>query len=150
MRPFAEANALAAAYGDAATAACIAKGLQSSFSGSTVTTGTSAGEVGGHWNFYVAVEFASQSAFGAFDSTYEDASNGWPPPARFGSGPALHLENLGNLGDGTFGVVGTAHIDLFNPDTGIGGIAGHVGVDGLWGHIVQFFGGNIDPKACPF
>jgi hypothetical protein len=138
------------ASGDPATAACIAKGLQSAFPGSTVSAGASTDEVGGHWNFYVTLQFPSQSAFNAFDSTYDSASNGWPPPARFGDGPALHLENLGNFGDGTFGVVGTAHIDLFNPDTGIGGIAGHVGDDVVWGHIVQFFGGNIDPKACPF
>ena len=41
-------------------------------------------------------------------------------------------------------------IDLFNPDTGAGGIAGHVLVDGAWGHVKQFFGANIDPKVCPF
>jgi RHS repeat-associated protein len=133
----------------AGTAGCIAKGLQSAFPGSTVSTGTPAGEVGGHWNFNVTLQFPSQFGFNQFNSLYS-ASGGWPPPARFGPGPALHLENLGDFGDGSFGVVGTAHIDLFNPDTGLGGIAGHLSVDGAWGHIVQLFGGNIDPKRCPF
>ena len=45
---------------------------------------------------------------------------------------------------------GTAHIDLFNPNNVAGGLAGHIFVDGLWGHVVQFFGGNIDPKVCPY
>lgn len=64
----------------------------------------------------------------------------------------MHLENLGSwsVSGGIYSIGGTAHIDLFNPDTGFGGIAGHVFVDGAWGHIVQLFGGNIDPKGCPF
>jgi len=66
-RAFAEANAAPANDG---TAACIANGLQSTFSGSSITAGASTGEVGGHWNFYVTVEFASQSAFNAFNSTW--------------------------------------------------------------------------------
>ena len=77
---------------------------------------------------------------------------GWAPPARFGPGPALHLENLGSwaVNNGTYSISGTAHIDLFNPDIGFVGILGHSGVDYIWGHIVQFFGGNIDPTQCPF
>ncbi len=136
------------------TANCIARGLQSVFAGSNVTAGASTGEVGGHWNFGFQMQFSSFDAASAFRSTYAaSALSGWPPPARFGAGPTLHLENLGGWsvsGGTTYTIGATAHIDLFNPDTGVGGIAGHVLVDGLWGHVVQFFGGNIDPKACPF
>ena len=133
------------------TAKCISTGLQSKFPGSTVTPGASAGEVGGHYNFYVVLGFSSQTTIDTFDNAYDErALHGWPPPARFGSGPALHLENLGYMGDGTLTEVGTAHIDLGNPDAGLGGKAEHVGVDGLWGHIVQFFGGDIDPGTCPW
>jgi hypothetical protein len=115
-----------------------------------VGTGAPAGEVGGHWNFYFTLQFSSASAFDQFNSTYQSSVAGFPPPARFGPGPAIHFEDVGSFGDGSLGVVGTAHIDLSNPDTGFGGIAGHVLIDGLWGHVVQFFGGNIDPKNCPF
>jgi hypothetical protein len=106
----------------------------------------------GHWNFSVHLQFSSQSAASSFQSTYTAASHGWPPPARFGPGPALHLENLGNSSQsgGTYTFSASAHIDLYNPDTGIGGITGHVFVDGAWGHINQLFGGDIDPKGCPF
>ena len=139
--------------GKSGTSDCIAKGLQSTFPGTTATMGSSTGEVGGHWNFSLQLQFSSQGAAYTFGSMYTTASSGWPPPARFGPGPALHLENLGrswSFSDGTYTIGATAHIDLFSPDTGAGGIAGHVLVDGAWGHIVQFFGGNIDPKACPF
>jgi RHS repeat-associated protein len=136
----------------ARTAGCIARGLQSTFGGGA-TSGASAGETGGHWNFNVQLQFSSFDAVSAFTSTYAaSAASGWPPPARFGSGPALHLENLGSwsVADGSYSIDGTAHIDLFNPNTGFGGIAGHVGVDFLWGHVVQFFGGSIDPSRCPY
>mgnify|MGYP005822242563 CR=1 FL=1 len=146
-------EARAANNGKPGTSDCIAKGLQSTFPGSTATMGSSTGEVGGHWNFSLQLQFSSQGAANAFRSTYITASSGWPPPARFGPGPALHLENLGSswsMSGGTYTIGATAHIDLFNPDTGAGGIAGHVLVDGAWGHVKQFFGGNIDPKVCPF
>jgi len=138
--------------GKPGTSGCIATGLQSTFPGSTATMGSSTGEVGGHWNFSLQLQFSSQDAANTFSSMYTAASSGWDPPARFGSGPALHLENLGSfsVSDGTYTIGATAHIDLFNPDTGAGGIAGHVLDDGAWGHIVQFFGGNIDPNGCPF
>jgi RHS repeat-associated protein len=139
--------------GKSGTSGCIATGLQFAFPGSTVTMGGSTVEVGGHWNFSLQLQFTSQNAATMFSSMYAAASSGWPPPARFGAGPALHLEDLGSFSvsdDGTYTIGATAHIDLFNPDTGTGGIAGHVLDDGFWGHIVQFFGGNIDPKACPF
>jgi RHS repeat-associated protein len=141
------------ATADPATAACVASGLQSTFAGSSATAGASTGEVGGHWNFAVQLQFPSLDAANAFISAYAaSAASGWPPPARFGSGPALHLENLGgwSTDGGTYNIGGTAHIDLFNPNNGFGGIAGHVGGDFFGGHIVQLFGGNIDPKPCPY
>jgi hypothetical protein len=124
-----------------------------------VTAGSSTGEVGGHWNFAVQVQFSSQDAASAFQSAAVSVWDGVSPPARFGAGPALHLENLDSswsMGSGTYSIGGTAHIYLFNPNPtslgggGLVGLAGHVGVDGVWGHIVQFFGANIGPKSCPF
>ncbi len=115
--------------------------------------GGSTGEVGGHWNFNFTLQFSSNINALAFIAVYNSsAASGWPPPARFGAGPALHAENLGSwsVSNSIYNIGGTAHIDLYNPDTGAGGIAGHVAIDGIWGHIVQAFGGDIDPKNCPF
>jgi hypothetical protein len=70
-----------------------------------------------------------------------------------GTGVILHLKNLGTWtlnDDGTWSVSATAHLDLFNPNDGLAGLTGHGVVDFLGGHIVQFFGGNIDPGSFPF
>ena len=146
--------ALQAAANQAATANCIATGLQSTFGASSVTAGTSTGEVGGHWNFNFQLSFSSYDAASAFTSVYQANMGGWQPPARFGSGPALHVENPASSwsvsSDGTYSLGVTTHLDIFNPNSGFGGLAGHVGYDGVWGHIVQFLGGNIDPKNCPY
>ena len=135
-----------------ATADCIERALQALFPGVIASVGPATNEVGGHWNFSVQLQFSSTDAANAFYSAYTtSAANGWPPPARFGSGPALHLENLGGWSplSGT-PANGTAHIDLYNPNDGLGGIAGHVGVDGLVGHLSQIFHSNIDPSTCPW
>ncbi len=68
------------------TLGCIVKGVQSAFPGSVVTTGLPTGEVGGHWNYSLQMQFSSQDAASAFRSTYITASSGFPPPARFGPG----------------------------------------------------------------
>jgi RHS repeat-associated protein len=142
-----------------ATADCIARGLRALFPGVAPTVGPASNEVGGHWNFPVQLQFPSYDAAAAFYSTYTtSAANGWPPPARFGSGPSLHLENLGNWSsnNGTYGFSGTAHIDIYNPNGsshgggGFGGVVGHVGVDGIVGHVVQILHSNIDPSNCPW
>ena len=138
---------------------CIATGLESTFAGSSVTMGSSTGETGGHWNFNFQLQFSSYSDAASFVNSYStSAGGGWPPPARFGSGPALHVENLGSwsVTDGTYSIDATAHIDLFSPNPssigggGLGGLVGHIFVDWLVGHIVQFSGGNIDPRTCPY
>jgi len=51
---------------------------------------------------------------------YQGRVGSFPPPARFGPGPAIHFEDVGSFDDGSLGVVGTAHIYLWNPDTGFG------------------------------
>jgi len=151
----------AMAGADPATAACIAKGLQSAFPGSTVTSRDSTGEVGGHWNFALQLQFSSYDAANAFYATYKDGfDNGVSPPARFGAGPALHLENVTGPWDvsgGTYTIGGTAHIDWGNPNPaslGGGGLLGlidHTFGDGVGGWAVQLFSGsNIDPGSCPF
>jgi RHS repeat-associated protein len=134
---------------------CIEKGLDSTFTGATATVGSVTSEVGGHWGFNFEMQFNSASSLASFNSLYDlSAQNGVPPPARFGPGPALHMENVTSvwiegIASGNV-VVGTVHIDLFNPNNGATGKIGHVTVDGLWGHITQLFGGNIDPRTCPF
>jgi hypothetical protein len=62
------------------------------------------------------------------------------------------MRNLGagHVSNGTYSISGTAHIDLYNPDSGVGGIAGHSVIDGIWGHLVQALGKNIDPANCPW
>jgi hypothetical protein len=131
----------------------IASAIRSTFPGSSVTVETSTGEVGGHWNFAFQMQFSSQDAANALRSKNISASDGFSRPARIGPRYAWHLENIGvwwNTTGGTYTIGATAHIDLFNPDTGVGGFFGHVFVDGVWGHIVQFFGENIDPNPCPY
>jgi len=143
-----------------ATKNCIQRGLESLFPGVTASVGDSASEVGGHWNSNVQLQFSSYDAAMGFYNSYwgptGSASNGFNPPARFGNGPAVHLENLSPTStwlnnDGTYTVNGTAHIDLFNPNNeDVESVGGHVGVDGLIGHLVQALGGNIDPANCPW
>lgn len=143
-----------------ATAQCIANGLGNLFPGVQASVGPATKEVGGHWNFPVQLQFPSYCAANKFYSAYSgSAASGWPPPARFGSGPALHLENLGGWsvgGGGTYSIGGTAHVDLYNPNAssngagGLGGIAGHVGIDGLVGHLADLLHTNIDPAKCPW
>jgi hypothetical protein len=76
-------------------------------------------------------------------------------------GQSMHLENLSPTStwlnsNGTYTVSGTAHIDLYNPNNtsqrggGAGGIAGHVGIDFLVGHLIQALRSNIDPANCPW
>ena len=143
-----------------ATAECIAKGLGTLFPGVQASVGPATKEVGGHWNFPVQLQFPSSCAANKFYNAYSaSAKNGWAPPARFDSGPALHLENLGGWsvsGGGTYSIGGTAHIDLYNPNSssngggGLGGIAGHVGIDGIVGHLADLLHTNIDPANCPW
>ena len=136
------------------TADCILSGLEALFPGITASVGDTTNEVGGHWNFTVQLQFSSYDDAYSFYTTYDaSARNGINPPARFGAGPALHLENLiwAPVGsDGTYTANATAHIDLYNPDTGVGGVAGHSGIDFIWGHIVELLGGDIDPANCPW
>jgi len=142
-----------------ATADCIANGLGALFPGVIASVGTATEKVGGHWNFPVQLQFPSYCAANRFFNAYAaSAKNGWDPDARFGSGPALHLEHLGswNVSGSTYSIGGTAHIDLYNPNAtsngggGLGGIAGHLGIDGVVGHLADLLHRNIDPANCPW
>ena len=136
-----------------AIANCIATGLQSTFGTSSVTVGTSTGEVGGHWNFNFQLTFSSNDDASTFTSVYNANLGGFQPGGRFGSGPALHVENPASswsYDGGSYSLGVTAHLDLYNPNSGPGGFLGHVADDGIWGHIVQLFGGSIDPTNCPY
>ena len=136
------------------TADCIQRGLDALFPGIASSVGDSTKPVGGHWNFNIQMQFASRNDAMTFYSSYAtSAANGWQPPARFGSGPSLHLENLSWApvsADGIYTANLTGHIDLYNPDSGWGGIAGHSAIDGIWGHLVQALGSNLDPANCPW
>jgi RHS repeat-associated protein len=147
------APAATAGCGLEGTQSCIAKGIASTFSGASAMVGNGTEEVGGHWNFNVTIQVSSEDSTKDFDSIYRSVG-GFPPPARFGgTGVTLHLENLGTWtlnDDGTWSVSATAHLDLFNPNDGLAGLIGHGVVDFVGGHLIQFFGGNIDPGFCPF
>lgn len=146
----------------AATADCIAQGLQALFPGVAATVGPATKNVGGHWNFPVQFQFPSNAAAnGFYDGYMGNYGNVFGPPARFGSGPAVHLENLGpnwsyNSDTGVYSINATAHIDLFNPNPssqgggGPLGLAGHAGIDGIVGHLAKALGSNIDPAHCPW
>jgi RHS repeat-associated protein len=136
-----------------ATADCIANGLDELFPGVMASVGPATKEIGGHWNFPVHLQFPSYCAANKFYLAYSgSAASGWPPAARFGPGPAIHLENLGSwsASGGVYTIGGTAHIDLYNPNVGPGGIAGHIGIDGLVGHLADLLRTNIDPAHCPW
>ncbi len=71
----------------------------------------------------------------------------------------MHLENVDwnwVVNGSNYSVTGTAHIDLYNPNStllgggGLSGFAGHVSIDGIVGHLVEAFGGNLDPANCPW
>jgi RHS repeat-associated protein len=146
----------------AATADCIAQGLQAFFPGVAATVGPATKNVGGHWNFPVQFQFPSYAAANGFYNGYmANYGNVFGPPARFGSGPAVHLENLGpnwsyNSDTGVYSINATAHLDLFNPNPnsegggGPLGLAGHAGIDGIVGHLAKALGSNIDPAHCPW
>jgi len=146
-----------------ATGSCIVNALESLFPGLTasVRNAPKPKENGGHWNFPVQLQFRSSCAANSFYSAYYSGKwpQVWGPRSRFGSGPALHLENLGSswsVSGCTYSISATAHIDLYNPNSsshgggGLGGMAGHAGIDGVIGHVVQGLGSNIDPANCPW
>jgi RHS repeat-associated protein len=140
----------------AATADCIAQGLQALFPGVAATVGPATKNDGGHWNFPVQFQFPSYAAANGFYNGYMGNYGN-----AFGSGPAVHLENLGpnwsyNSDTGDYSINATAHIDLFNPNPssqgggGPLGLAGHAGIDGIVGHLAKALGSNIDPAHCPW
>ena len=142
----------------AATADCIENALQNLFPGVSASVGKEIRQNGGHANFPVHLQFPSSCA----EKKFRDANNAagkkawgsFPPPARYGSGPTLHLENVVSV-DSTSDNA-TAHIDLYNPNAhskgggGLGGLLGHVGIDGIVGHLADLLRKNIDPANCPW
>jgi hypothetical protein len=139
------------------TASCMEEGLEHLFPGAEVTVGDAFRKGGGHWNYHVQLQFASRDAALNFTEVYDNvAEHGRPPSARFGKGPAIHLENLSNwsVEGTTFSIAGTAHIDLGNPNSksiGGGGFRGmlkHVAYDGVKGHVLDLFGKDIDISHC--
>jgi hypothetical protein len=70
--------------------------------------------------FQRPVAISVQWCSNTFYSTYAaSAQNDFKPPARFGPGPALHLENLNwnPVGDdGSYSANAKAHIDLYHPN----------------------------------
>ena len=76
--------------------------------------------------------------------------------SKGGVGTTLHLEKLNDStnetinSDGTVTLTGKAHLDLYDPDTGLAGMMGHGIIDGLMGHIADLLRRNIDPANCPW
>lgn len=125
---------------------CAKRDLQQTLGGSYDVT--PAGENGGHSDFNFAMTNPTELTTGQMNALSPNQSQVVPTSSYRIDTPmgVLHVEPLQpfGVGDSFFGMV---HIDLYNPDDGIWGLMGHVFVDGIWGHIVQFFGGNID-KGC--
>jgi hypothetical protein len=67
---------------------------------------------------------------------------GYGPGVRLGGG--VHIEFAG-FPNGQFSV--TTHLDLFNPNDGLGPLLGHFFVDVLYGHILGKNSGGLD-KGC--
>jgi RHS repeat-associated protein len=149
-----------------ATKNCIQRALKALFPGLNVAVGNPTGNPnpdGGHWNFTVQLTFPSLNAANSFLSDYNSQGQaGFTPYTRYpsankgGIGTTLHLEQLNNSAnettnsDGTVTLAGKAHLDLYDPDTGLAGMMGHGIIDGLMGHIADLLRRNIDPANCPW
>jgi len=143
---------------------CIARALRALFPGVGVTVGDPTGNPnGGHWNFPVQLTFPSPDDANSFLSDYDSQGQaGFAPYTRYASGnqwgigTTLHLEQMNNSqselinSDGTVTLSGNAHLDLYDPDTGLAGMIGHGIIDGLIGHIADLLRRDIDPANCPW
>jgi hypothetical protein len=77
---------------------------------------------------------------------------GPPADTQLSDGHGLHVEQLRvpNCVNGSCSIASqNSHKDLFNPDADLAGLLGHVFVDGIWGHIVQWFNGDLDDRCAP-
>ena len=121
-----------------ATKNCIQRALKALFPGLNVAVGNPTGNPnpdGGHWNFTVQLTFPSLDAANSFLSHYNSQGQaGFTPYIRYpsankgGIGTTLHLEQLNNgtnettNSDGAVTLTGKAHLDLYDPDTGLAGM----------------------------
>ncbi len=97
-----------------------------------------------------ALKFSSPSAMYAFQGSTRlglvpasVSELGYGPGVRLGGG--LHVDFYG-FPNGQFAV--SSHIDLFNPNDGLGPLFGHFFVDVLYGHIKGQKSGSLD-RGCP-
>lgn len=104
----------------------------------------------GHMNETDTLTFSSPAAQYAFQGSTRlglvpgsVSELGYGPGVRLGNG--LHVEFYG-FPNGQFAV--TSHLDLFNPNNGLGPLLGHFFVDVLFGHIKGQNSGALD-KGCP-
>ena len=104
----------------------------------------------GHMNEVDTLTFSSPGAQYAFQGSTRlglvpgsVSELGYGPGVRLGNG--LHVEFYG-FPNGQFAV--TSHLDLFNPNNGLGPLLGHFFVDVLFGHIKGRNSGALD-KGCP-
>jgi len=145
---------------------CIVRALAALFPGVYTTVGDPSGPPnpnGAHWNFQVQLKFPSIDSANTFLSDNNSQGQaGFKPFTRYASGnkgsigTTLHLEQLNNSqneavnSNGTVTLAGKAHLDLYDPDTGLAGMIGHGIIDGLIGHIADLLKRNIDPGNCPW
>lgn len=104
----------------------------------------------GHMNEVDTLTFSTPGAQYAFQGSTRlglfpgsVSERGYGPGVRLGNG--LHVEFFG-FPNGQFAV--TSHLDLFNPNNGLGPLLGHFFVDVLYGHIKGRNSGALD-KGCP-
>jgi RHS repeat-associated protein len=104
----------------------------------------------GHTNEVDTLTFSSPGAQYAFQGSTRlglvpgsVSELGYGPGVRLGNG--LHVEFFG-FPNGQFAV--TSHLDLFNPNNGLGPLIGHFFVDVLFGHVKGRNSGALD-KGCP-
>jgi len=104
----------------------------------------------GHTNEIDTLTFSSPGAMYAFRGSTRlglvpasVSELGYGQGVRLGNG--LHVEFFG-FPNGQFAV--TSHLDLFNPNNGLGPLLGHFFVDVLFGHTKGWNSGALD-RGCP-
>lgn len=127
---------------------CIKQALNEAFGGygasfswdSTQATPT----IGGHINGTFTANVSDSGAGGI--QAVLNQNTGFGPGSRINTSyGSLHVSSP-NFQAGVFTL--SAHVDLANPNNGLGGFLGHAFGDYIGGHVVQWLRGDLD-KRCP-
>jgi RHS repeat-associated protein len=113
-------------------------------------------EVGGHYNAVLTADGLTPSQADAIYNALQQCDDQtWGgcigPQTRLDGGNGLHAEQLGAPqcdANGNCSVtIAHAHKDLYDPNADLAGLFGHGFVDYLWGHLVQWFNGDLDDRC---